>query len=283
MNFRKFSIQNEQGVSWDLNGAQGVIFSQPEGLGARWKITTADLGHGFFGELPVDTVPAEPVVGELKFLPPNAYATYRSFLRFLTGSDKLILRYCPYGTDVFLCRGRFEFLQKGELDQTRILTVPVSFSTFSPWYAPRDLELILQEADEDDMTFPFEFPVNMPSSTVGSWAVEITPAGDQPASLVFEYSGAAENPVLILTGASSGIEYGRCAVTGSVTGLRFSSQWLDSYVTDGAGNDLLDDVSPGYDPFFRVPTDENCVLSFDASDTLAGSATVKVNYFYRSV
>lgn len=280
---RKFSIQNEQGVSWDLNGAAGVIFSTPEGLGARWKITTADLGHGFFGELPVDTVPAEPVVGELKFLPPNAYATYRSFLRFLTGSGKLILSYCPYGSDVYLRQGRFEFLQKGELDQTRILTVPVSFSPFSPWYSPVDMELVLQEAGDGDLTYPFTYPFTYPGSAYGSWTVEISPAGDQPASLVFSYAGELVDPVLTLTGADSGTEYGRCAVTGTITGLQFSSQWLDSYVRDGAGNDLLDAVSPGTDPFFRVPTGERCILSFTSEDELSGSATAVVNYFYRSV
>lgn len=283
MNFRQFSIQNEQGVSWDLNGAQGVILSEPEGLGARWKILTADLGHGFFSELDTDTVPAKAVAGELKFLPPNAYATYRSFVRFLTGSEKLILSYCPYGTDVYLCRGRFEFLQKGELDQTRILTVPVSFSTFSPWYLPRTMDLVMQEAEEDDMTFPFALPITLPSSLMGSWTVEISPAGDQPASLVFEYDGPAVSPVLVLTGASSGKEYGRCAVNKTVTGLRFSSQWLDSYVTDGSGEDLVDYVSPGADPFFRAPVDEPSILSLSDSGSLSGSATVAVNYFYRSV
>lgn len=280
---RKFSIRNEQGVAWDLNGAAGVILATPEGLGARWKITTADLGHGFFADLPVDTVPAEPVVGELKFLPPAAYATYREFVRFLTGSRTLILTYCPYGTDVYLCRGRFEFLQKGELDQNRILTVPVSFSTFSPWYAPLDLDLTMQAAAEGDLVYPFTYPFTYPSSAVGSWTVEISPDGDQPASLVFVFDGVAESPVLTLTGADSGTVYGRCAVSGTVSGLRFSSQWLDSYVRDGAGNDLLDHVSPGADPFFRVPVNERCLLSFDADNELAGSASVAVNYFYRSV
>lgn len=280
---REFFITNEQGIRWDLNGAAGVVFAAPQGLGARWKISTADLGHGFFAELPVDTVPAEPVVGELKFLPPNAYATYREFVRFLTGSDKLILSYKPFGTDEYLCRGRFEFLQKSELDQTRILTVPVSFSTFSPWYSPVDLELSMQEADDDDLTYPFTYPFTYPNSSVGSWTVEISPAGDQPASLVFTFSGEAENPTLTLTGADSGTVYGCCAVTGSVTGFVFSSQWLDSYVRDGSGNDLLDGVSPGADPFFRVPVSEPCVLSFEAVNELSGSATVAVNYFYRSV
>ena len=281
---RKFAINNEQGVCWDLNGAAGVIFSSPEGLGARWKIATADLGHGFYAELPVDTVPAEPVVGELKFLPPDAYATYRAFVTFLTGSDKLILNYCPYGPDTFLCRGRFEFLQKGELDKNQILTVPVSFATFTPWYAPTDLELVLKAAEEDDTTFPFVLGAStFPSSSVGSWAAEISPAGDQPASLVFHYEGSVEDPVLVLTGADSGTEYGRCAVSGTFTDLHFSSQWLDSYVRDGSGADLLDDVSPGADPFFRAPVSEPCVLSFSASNELSGSATVAVNYFFRSV
>ena len=285
MNHRRFWIQNDSGVQWSLNGDQGVWFVTPEGLGARWKILTADLGHGFFKELPTDAVPADPVAGELKFLPAGAYSAYRSFLRFVASSSELRLLYCPYGTETYYVRGRFEYLQKGELDQTAILTVPVSFVPFTPWYQPRSLTLTMQAASESDMTFPFTFDQDLrfPSSAVGSWAVEITPAGDQPASLVFEFSGAATNPVLTLTGVNSETEYGRCAVTGTVTGLRYSSQYLDSYVTDGGGSDLMDDVSPGYDPFFRVPLSEPCVLRLQASGELSGSATVSVNYFYRSV
>ncbi|MBQ3276262.1 MAG: hypothetical protein IJH47_04290 [Oscillospiraceae bacterium] len=280
---RKFWIRNNKGVEWALNGEQGVIFALPEGLGARWNILTADLGHGFRAELPTDTVPSDPVAGELNFLPPSAYATYRSFVRFLTASDQLILVYQPYGSEQYLCRGRFEFLQKGELDQTRILNVPASFTPFSPWYSPVDLDLTMQEAGENDLTYPFTYPFTYPSSTVGSWTVEISPAGDQPASLVFTFTGEAENPVLTLTGADSGVVYGQCSVSGTVSGLRLSSQWLDSYIRDGAGNDLLDAVSPGTDPFFRAPVTERCLLRLEADNELSGSASVAVNYFYRSV
>lgn len=283
---RQFWIQNDRGESWDLNGPDGVILALPAGLGARWTVKTADLGHGFFRELETDAVPAEPVTGELNFLPPLAYPTYRAFARFAAGSAELRLVYCPFGSDEFTCLGRLEYLQKGELAQTAILNVPVSFIPFTPWYQPRDLELTMTEASSDAWVLdesPFSDDLVFASSDVGSWAVEIPPSGDQPASLVFTFDGAAAGPVLTLTGVNSGTEYGRCAVDAEVTGLRFSTKYLDSYVTDGAGADLIDDVSPGHDPFFRVPMTEPCVLRLSASAALTGSAQVAVNYYFRSV
>lgn len=282
---RQFWIQNAQGICWDLNGLQGVWFSEPEGLGARWGVETADLGNGFFAELETDAVPSEPVVGNLQFLPPAGYETYRRFIRFLTSSRQLDLLYRPFGTEIFQLRGRFEFLQKGEKSDTGLLTVPASFIPFSPWYRPQSLSLVMEAAGANQTVFPFTFTPDLTfaSSLIGSWAVELQPAGDFPASLVFIYAGAANRPILTLTGANSGTEYGRCAVETAVTGLLYSSQYINSYVNDGSGADLTDDLTPAYSPFFRIPTTEPCILRLQATGDLTGSATVAVNYFYRSV
>ena len=129
----------------------------------------------------------------------------------------------------------------------------------------------------------FDENLTLGSSLIGSWAVEITVAGDEAASIVFNYDGEAVHPILTLTGSDSGTEYGRCEVDNTVNGIRFSSQYMDSYITDADGNDLTNYVSPGHDPFFRIPITEPCVLRLDDNVELTGSASVSVNYFYRSV
>lgn len=282
---RYFGIQNEKGERWDLNGEAGLWFSNVEGLGIEDGSSYASIGHGFFRHIVTPDLPMVSIPGDMVFMPPNAYEKYRQFVSFIVGSKDLRLMYRPYGATTFYRRVKCEYVQKGVLTQNKKLVCPTSFAPVTLWYLPQPLELVMQEASEDDMKFPFVFDSNLKfgSALVGSWAVEITPSGDEAASIVFEYDGAAVNPILTLTGSDSETEYGRCAVGKTVDGLRFSSQYLDSYITEEDGTDLMDDVSPGYDPFFRVPVSEPCVLVFDDSGELTGNAKVTVNYYYRSV
>ena len=285
MEYRKFYIQNDAGEQWGLQGERGIYFVGPSGLGLQNKNLTADLGHGFFKKLDAFSFPAQPVAGELVFLPPAAYQVYREFVRWISAASQLLLLYRPYGTDTFQAIGSVDYLRKSELEGPRILRCAFQFTPQTPWYKPQTMDLVMQDAAENAMKYPFTYDADLTygSDLVGSWAVKITPAGMIPASLSFSFSGAATDPILTLTGQNTNTEYGRCAITGEITGLEFSSLYTDSYVRDGSGADLMDDVDPAYDPFFRVPLTEPCILRLQASNTLAGSASVSVNYFYRSV
>lgn len=282
---RYFGIQNEKGESYDLNGESGIWFANVEGLGIEDGSSYASIGHGFFRQITTEDLPLTSIPGDMVFMPPNAYEKYRQFVSFILNSNDLRLLYRPYGSTTFYRKVKCQYVQKGVLTQNKKLVCPTSFAPITLWYSPKTMDLTMQEASETDMKFPFAFDgnVTLGSSLIGSWAVEISPEGDEAASIVFVYDGEAVSPVLTLTGSDSETEYGRCAVDDTVDGLRFSSQYLDSYITDGNGNDLSNDVSPDHDPFFRVPITEPCILRLDDNGELTGTASVSVNYFYRSV
>ena len=285
---RSFILQNAAGGQWDLNGADGVFLESPEGLGARWKVSTADLGGGFFQELAVDTVPADPIAGDLCFLPPDAYACWRRFIAFTAAAADLRLLYCPYGSETYLCRGRFELLQKGELEGGGVLRVPVSFVPFTPWFLPKQQTLAMAGENDDAMKFPFTFSEDLvfPESNAGDWAAEITAAGHQAAALRFSFSaGSLLRPSLTVTGVNSGTVYGVCQITGDalVAGLEYSSVPGECWIRDGSGNDLCDRVSPGTDPYLRIPLGEPCTFALGADDDISGTASVTVYTFWRSV
>lgn len=282
---RYFGIQNERGEQFDLNGESGIWFSNVEGLGIADGSTYASLGHGFFRQITTEDLPMTSIPGDIVFMPPNAYEQYRKFVAFIIGSKDLRLMYRPYGTTTFYRKVKCEYIQKGVLERNKKLVCPTSFAPVTLWYSPKTMDLVMQEASETDMKFPFDFDADLTlgSSLIGSWAVEITASGDEAASVVFEYNGEAVSPVLTLIGSDSEKEYGRCAIDATVNGIRFSSQYLDSYIRDADGNDLTNDVSPGHDPFFRVPITEPCIFRLDDNGELTGSASVSINYFYRSV
>lgn len=52
---------------------------------------------------------------------------------------------------------------------------------------------------------------------------------------------------------------------------------------DGIAVDALNDVDLAYEPFPRIPVNEDCVLLMSADSDIGGRATVRVYYYYRSV
>lgn len=289
MLFREFKIQNDAGQSYSLNGDSGIFFHEPTGLGMKDDLKTADLFYGFYHDLQNKSMPSDPITGDLLFINESPYALYRSFANFVVNSKRLILSYKPYGTEEYFCRGRFEYIQKEELEETGILRVPISFVPFTPWYLPRELSMSMRELTGGEMKYSYDYDTKTTydlvyaSPLVGSYSVQLTPSGHINAAMVFDYPGQIENPSLTLVGVNSGNEIGRCDVSGISNGLFFSSLYSDSYVKDSQGNSLLNGVTPGHDPFFRLPLDEPCVLTLTADSLLSESAKVKVYYFFRSV
>lgn len=281
----RFIIRNESGQEWPLDGEKGVWFSNVQGLGIQNASNTADLGGGFSLYLDTGSYPLVQVPGDLIFMPPDAYQNYRSFINFVLSSDELFLLYKPYGEDTYYRRVKVEYVSKGVTDKRGRLDCPMSVLPLTPWYSPRTVNLTLQGQTEAAMTYDFEYSDSLTygSDLAGSYAAEVTPAGHQAAAVRLTYTGVIATPTITLTGSNSGTEYARCEVQAEVSGLDYSSLQRDSYVRDGAGSDLLDDVDMTADPYILIPLGEPCVLRLQADGEISGTASVSIYSYFRSV
>jgi hypothetical protein len=121
-------------------------------------------------------------------------------------------------------------------------------------------------------------------------AADIPAGGHIPAAFELTYKGAIINPKITLVGSSSNITYGICALNatlGDNDSFTVSTFYGKCRVemTDAGGNttDALNNVDLAYEPFPRIPVNEDCVLLMSADSDITGHATVKVYYYYRSV
>ena len=98
---RKFYLENEIGSRLPLNGEKGIFLSNPAGLGMTMPSDFADIHYGFFREVSKNTEPQSTVTCDLVFIGEEAYADYRSFVDWCSGSASLHLIYKPYGNTEF--------------------------------------------------------------------------------------------------------------------------------------------------------------------------------------
>lgn len=290
---RKFFLENETGVRWDLNGKTGVRLSNPAGLGVKLNNQYADLENGFFKNIGSKAEPQGSVVADVVFTK-KAYETYRSFLNWISAARELMLIYSPYEPLEFYRRVELQYLTKGELGAAKWLTTPISLACLTPWYLPTALRIALTKQSETAMRYPFTYNAGLRygTSSIGSYAADIAPDGHLPASLRFVYKGAATNPVITLTGAASGKIYGRCIISAVLSEddtIEMLTSPRDGFIrkisADGTETDLIDTnvVDITEDPFLRIPLEESCHLQLSADDALSGNAEVQVYYYYRSV
>lgn len=230
---RKFYIENEIGSRLPLNGEEGIFLSNPAGLGMTMPSDFADIHNGFFREISKDSEPQSTVTGDLVFIGDNAYADYRSFVDWCSGSESgYVLKY------------------------------PYSYTS--------------------DLIYS--------SSSAGSMAADIPAGGHIPAAFELTYKGAIINPKITLVGSSTNTAYGICALNATLSdgeSFTVSSFYGKCRVeitgADGVTTDALNNVDLAYEPFPRIPVNEDCVLLMSADSDITGRATVRVYYYYRSV
>ena len=289
---RKFYLENEIGSRLPLNGEEGIFLSNPAGLGMTMPSDFADIHYGFFREVSKNTEPQSTVTCDLVFIGENAYADYRSFVDWCNGSVSLHLIYKPYGTTEFYRDVYISYLTKTELTDTRWLSVPASLACLSPWYRAAPTSMSMSTESGSVLKYPYSYHADLiySSSSAGSMAADIPAGGHIPAAFELTYKGAIINPKISLVGSSSNITYGVCALNATLSDNE--SFTVSTFygkckveITDAGGktSDALNNVDLAYEPFPRVPVNEDCVLLMSADSDIAGRATVKVYYYFRSV
>ena len=124
----------------------------------------------------------------------------------------------------------------------------------------------------------------------GSMAADIPAGGHIPAAFELTYKGAIVNPQIKLVGSSSNTTYGICALNATLADNEsfavstfYGRCKVEITGADGVATDALNDVDLAYEPFPRIPVNEDCVLLMSADSDIGGRATVRVYYYYRSV
>lgn len=286
---RKFYLRNEAGAEVPLNGEERIFFSDPAGLGISYSSAYADIGSGFFKntekKLPQTTIP-----GTLTFMK-TAYTRYQEFINWAEAAQELYLIYKPLSEEYWR-RVELSYLTKTELSAGTWMQVPAEFTCLTPWYIPSPLNLAFETESENVMTYEFTYDDALiyGSGSAGEYSTMISAKGHVPAALVMEYSGAAVNPVISLTGVVSGKVIGMCRIRGEFSTtdkIILSTQYGDSYVkkisADGTETDLIDAVDITTEPFFRVPLSEPCELNFSDDGALNGTAAAQAFFYYGSV
>ena len=277
---RKFWIENEVGTRYALNGEQNIWFTNPQGLGVTFNGNMAELGEGFFKSVE-SSVRQNSITGNITFLK-NVYPAYRDFASFLMSAKSLFFLYAP--TDVqFKVQVSVNFLTKSEINRGRWLQVPVSFSMLTPWYYPSAVEFSASDTPGNVMTYPWRYGDVVYGSTGAAMTVIVPPAGHIPASWELTYDGQLVNPVILITGQSTGAVIGRVVVGTTATGLKVSTRYLDSYVEDGSGSDLLPYVDLENDPYPRLPLSEPAAILLTATNEMSGTLKMTVNQYFRTV
>lgn len=288
---RKFYLENAAGERFGLQGEAGVYFTEPAGLGYELDPPFADLGRGFFSPLDEELEPQGSVTGTLKFVPP-AYSHYRALVDWIASAGSLLLIYCPFGSEEFQKAVSVEYLQKGELDKTRLLSSPVSFFGHSPWRRPVPAEIAMDSGEgQTRARYSGRYPGRYGGDAAGAMSARISAAGHLPGAVLLRYHGAVTGPEIRLTGAVSGEVYGIARLPGASlqTGdtLELCTLWEDSYVrkisASGAVTDLLPFLDISQDPFFHLPTDEDAVLTMESDAAFSGSAELLAYYYFRTV
>lgn len=288
----KFYLQNQWGQRRSLNIDGDVYFIPGGGLGITEKIDVANLQNGFYTATK-STIPQDSVVGDLVFKR-GAYASYANLVNWTMEASQLDLIYVPQEADEYHRRVKMTSLTKTIRDSAGWCVMPVTFMCYTPWFLEASPLIEFTAGQSSAMRFPMVFNSNLrfSPSVYGTASAVLKSGGHMPASWVFQYSGYMVNPEITIVGYSSGTEYGKCAISGIINAndvLKISTQYLDSYVkqisSDGTETDLINAsaVDIAYDPFARIPVDEDCVLKIEAENTLDGEAKLTANYYYRSV
>lgn len=280
MIYRKFWIENEIGTRYALNGEQNMWFTNPQGLGVTFSVSFANLGEGFFKSTYSD-VRQNSITGNITFLK-SVYSSYQTFADFLMTAKELYFLYAP--TDVqYKVRVTVNFLTKSEINRGRWLQVPVSFTVLTPWYYPNAVEFSASTSADNVMTYPWRYGDVVYGSVGAAMTVIVPPAGHISASWELSYDGELVDPVILITGQSTEEVFGRIVIDTTAEGLTLSTKYLDSYVRDGSGADLLPYVDVSYDPYPRLPLSEPSSILLTATNELNGTLRMTVNNYFRTV
>lgn len=292
----RYILENDSGERQDLTAPASVFMVNVEGLGIATSRSFGGLGNGFF-LLTADEVPQNPITGDLIYQL-GAYENYEALVNWIAKAKTLYFCYTPIETE-YRCRVRLNYIQKDRRDSAGWMRAAISFHPLTPWYEKEAAEAAIETGGPDskaylehsgDYYYTYDENLVYGPEIRGDLTKQIYPAGHEPSGILLRFTGAAENPVITLVGASGTI-YGECHINDTFLAgdtLELCTAPDNSYVhkiVNGGVVDLVatSKVDLAYEVYPRVPVDETCILTIDAEEALSGSAEVTIYRYYRSV
>lgn len=279
---RKFALRNSIGEIYPMDGTNGILFLNPQGLGFSSAPTFADNKYGFFADVDNSSEPMNQVVGDIAFIG-DPYGKYQAFVNWLNKGYPLELMYQPKNTQ-FYRSVEVSDLSKGELELSGILRCTMSFNCLTPWYKPNPIDVNLVPDEEGIKRYSYSYPYSYAASAATS-AVEIVSDGHIDGAIRLSAVGPLVSPVITLTNLGTGEVVGKMALDITVDSgqvLEFSTVPSDSYITVD-GEDVIGAVDIMENVFFRLPRNTACSLSMANSGSASLVAQIKVYDYYRSV
>lgn len=291
---RRFWLEDQDGERVPLNGENKIWLSAPEGLGLEEAAKYAGNNGGFFLRSDKSGDKQATPKFKLTFIGPNPYASYRLFMDWMLMTEELSLVYTPGRmADTYRRRIEVENVEKGELNRVGWLECPLSFAVLSPWIMTHVIEAEITAEGTEPFRVGFgRVDVDRLSDGYEYMAsVTVQPTGHLPASLYLTHTAGSKlvNPEITVTGAVSGTEYGRMAITGEVSAeetLEYSTEPLRSYIrarSAGGVRDLLPAADLAYEPYPTLPTDEPTVITMTTEEVSSGTMRVEVRQYRRTV
>lgn len=296
VNTSQYVLENEKGERYNLTAPAPVYLVNVQGLGVATKRSYASLGGGFFQKID-DEVPQEAITATLIYQE-GAFSNYQALVNFIFQAKALYLCYTPLETE-YRARVELNRIGKSARDGAGCMRADLALHRLTPLYEPVATEVTIDRGGpnvkafyEHDGEYYYTFDDDLvygPELT-GDLSKQIYPAGHEASGWLLRYTGAAENPVVKLVGAS-GTVYGECHVMDTFEAgetLEISTAINDCHVykiVNGEAEDLVynNKVLMAYDPYPRAPVDEMSVLTIDADEPIGGSAELTLYRYYGSV
>lgn len=284
--YRQFYLYNEKEEFLNLNESPMMLLA-PEGLGVNLSPDANDLSNGFFRTVNTNKIPQGNIVCDVLFDevnadPNTAYGTYRNFVDFVMGAEKLYIGYIPAKSmitdlDEYRCEVALDYINKSQINWSRCLRCPVSFRMLTPWFKTTTIKnRVIVSADTATVTLD-------------------RATGHIPAGIKVSFTRRGMSAfTLELEGNTTHKSYGKCLVSDTIDRndiVEYSSVGNDCYVrkvSGGTVTDLIDKVDITFNPWFSVPTTEETTLIVTATRAgdvqyVTAQLDIEIFEYYRSV
>ena len=125
---RKFTLINNDGMSYDLTEKKNSFFFEVGGLGYERETEFQRIGEHL--SLINDHLAQGKVTGQIKFWQPNAYQQYFKFAQFCQNKPLKLLYTPPSGITYY----REGYVTKIDKAESNSLTASIEFKATTPWY-----------------------------------------------------------------------------------------------------------------------------------------------------